>query len=140
MTTNEPVRPARRFPRRTDRRAPDRLPNIDMRTREGKLYRRAFKAALEEFPGVPADRVAQVARLRLLAAQEETAALAGKGSADAAIRVANVAVRAAKDLKDTVKGKPASGGDELAAYLAELADRQGADDVEAADDVEEAAS
>jgi hypothetical protein len=45
LLANEPVRPARRFPRRTDRLAANRLPHVDMRTREGQIYRRAFNAA-----------------------------------------------------------------------------------------------
>jgi carotenoid cleavage dioxygenase-like enzyme len=131
---SEPVRPARRvYPRRIHRVAPDRLPKTDMRTRRGRQYLEAYRAACVEFPGAPADRVAQIVRLRLLAEQQEGAALAGSGSTDAAIRCANVAARASRDLHVTANGKPESAGaSALHRYLAEIA--------EAADDVAENAA
>jgi hypothetical protein len=109
--------------------AADRVVGLDMRSHEGRTYRRAFAAALDEFPGVEPSRIAQVVRLRMLAAQGEADALAGRGTADAAIRLANVATRASHVLHLAVKGSPvASGAKALSDYLAELAD---GDDVEA---------
>jgi hypothetical protein len=127
---SEHVRPARRvYPRRIHRVAPDRLPETDMRTRRGRQYLAAYRAALEEFPAADPARIAQIVRLRLLAEQEEGAALAGKGSADAAVRIANVATRAARDLMLTTKGNGKSdGSNALADYLAARA--QEADDAE----------
>jgi hypothetical protein len=120
ILANEPARPARRFPRRTERSAPNRLPGIDMRTRAGKLYRHAFNAALLEFPGVDLTVIAQLARLRLLAEQEEIAALAGRGSAIVAARIGNVALRLSRDIAS--RGKPeAAGSSALQDYLASIA-------------------
>jgi hypothetical protein len=105
--------------------AADRVVGLDMRSHEGRAYRRFFQAALEEFPGCEPSRIAQVVRLRLLAAQGEAAALSGRGSADGAIRLANVATRAAHALHLTAKGSPvASGANALSDYLASLADQQ----------------
>jgi hypothetical protein len=57
--------------------------------------------------------------LRLLAEKAEAAALCGGGSGDAAIRAANVATRASRDLMLTTKGsKSSDGSNALADYLA----------------------
>jgi hypothetical protein len=128
---NAPVRLARRFPRRTDRQGPDRLPHVDMRTRQGQRYRAAFKAALEEFPGAPGERIAEVCRLRAIAAAAQLACLNGSGSPDNAIRCANVAHRAARDLMLTRKGNGKSdGSNALSAYLAERAAAEAIDPIE----------
>jgi hypothetical protein len=127
LLANDPVRPVRRFPRRTDRIGPDRITDLDMRTREGQRYRKAFHAAAGEFPGADPARVAQIARLRLIAEREEIAALAGRVSANDAVRAANTVARFERDLHLTTKSKPASGAMDLASYLAELNDQ----DVEA---------
>jgi hypothetical protein len=122
--------PRRRRPRGRIQ-SPDRVLGLDMRTHEGRKYRQAFRAALEEFPGCEPSRVAQVVRLRLLAAQGEAAALSGRGTADSAIRLANVATRAAHALHLTAKGSPvASGAKALSDYLASLADESDTADVE----------
>jgi hypothetical protein len=112
--------------------APDRITGLDMRSHEGRRYRQAFAAALEEFPGVNPSQVAQVVRLRLLAAQGEAAALSGRGSSDAAIRLANVATRAAHALHVTAKGRQPDGSSALSAYLASIRD----DDADEDDNVE----
>ena len=98
LLANEPVRPARRFPRRTDRLAANRLPHVDMRTREGQIYRRAFNAALLEFPSADPTVIAKLARMRLLAEREEIAALSGRGSSSVAARIGDVAIRLARDI------------------------------------------
>jgi hypothetical protein len=129
LLANEPVRPSRRFPRRTDRIGPDRLTNLDMRSREGQRYRKAFHAASSEFPGADPARVAQIARLRLLAEREETDALAGRVKANDAVRAANIVARFERDLHLTTKSKPAaSGAQTLSDYLATLADQQEVED------------
>jgi hypothetical protein len=121
--------PRRRRPRGRIQ-SPDRVLGLDMRSHEGRQYRQAFRAALEEFPGCEPSRVAQVVRLRLLAAQGEAAALSGRGTADAAIRLANVAVRAAHAVHLASKGSPvASGANALADYLAGLAEAEAAEAV-----------
>lgn len=79
-------------------RRPDRLVGIDMRTRIGREYAQAFLVAFREFPGAPADRVGEVARLRVLASLAQQAALVGSGSTDAALRATAAADRCAKDL------------------------------------------
>jgi hypothetical protein len=135
LLANEPVRPARTHARRIVRRAPNRLPNVDMRTRQGKLYRHAFETALEQFPGAPAEQIAQIARLRLLAEQEKIAALSGRGSATVAARISNVAIRAAAALTAAAKSKPTDGRNALAEYLASRQDA----DVELEADAEESA-
>jgi hypothetical protein len=127
--------PRRRRPRGRIQ-SPDRVLGLDMRTHEGRQYRRAFRAALEEFPGCEASRIAQVVRLRLLAAQGEADALRGRGTADAAIRLANVAVRAAHALHVTAKGKQPDGSSALLAYLAELNASQRDEDADEDDTVE----
>jgi hypothetical protein len=105
--------------------SPDRIVGMDMRSHEGRKYRQAFAAALDEFPGCEPSRIAQVVRLRLLAAQGEAAALSGRGTADAAIRLANVAVRAAHAVHLASKGSPvASGANALADYLATLGEAE----------------
>jgi hypothetical protein len=135
LLANESARLARRFPRRTERSSPDRLPHVDMRTRAGKLYRHAFNAALLEFPGVDLSVIAQLARLRLLAEQEEIAALAGRGSAMVAARIGNVALRLSRDISS--RGKPeATGQNVLQNYLAGLNAQQEAEDVEAEEQAE----
>jgi hypothetical protein len=112
--------------------SPNRVLVLDMRSHEGRQYRAAFRAALDEFPGVDHSRIAQVVRLRLLAARGESDALSGKGTADAAIRLANVATRAAHAVHLTAKGSPvASGATALADYLAGLNATE-ADDAEVA--------
>jgi hypothetical protein len=98
ILANAPARLARRFPRRTDRIAANRLPHVDMRTREGQIYRRAFNAALLEFPSADPTVIAKLARLRLLAEQEEISALAGRGSTTVAARIGDVATRLARDI------------------------------------------
>jgi hypothetical protein len=109
--------------------AADRVVGLDMRSHEGRTYRRAFAAALDEFPGCEPSRIAQVVRLRLLAAQGEAAALSGRGTADAAIRLANVAVRAAHAVHLTAKGSPVtSGANALADYLSTLAEAEAEDE------------
>jgi hypothetical protein len=110
LLANEPVRPARRFPRRTDRIAPDRLPSTDMRTREGQIYRRAFNAALEEFPSADPTVIAKLARMRLLAEREEIEALAGRGSATVAARIGNVALRLSREIASRGKPEEVEGG------------------------------
>jgi hypothetical protein len=92
------ARPARRFPRRVDRIAANRIPGLDMRTREGRVYRRAFNAALEEFPSADPTVIAKLARMRLLAEREEIAALSGRGSSSVAARIGDVAIRLARDI------------------------------------------
>ena len=73
--------------------------------------------------------------MRLLAEQEEVKALTGRGgSADGAIRIANVVARFERDLHLTTKGKPRSGGADLQSYLAELAQRDEDADADVADD------
>jgi hypothetical protein len=130
LLANDPVRPLRRFPRRTDRIAPDRLGHVDMRTRQGKVYRHAFNAALLEFPGVDLTVIAQLARLRLLAEQEEIAALDGRGSAIVAARIGNVALRLSRDIAS--RGKPeAAGSSALQDYLASIAQDEVEPDVDA---------
>jgi hypothetical protein len=132
LLANDPVRPVRRFPRRTDRIGPDRLTNLDMRSREGKRYRQAFHAASSEFPGADPARVAQIARLRLLAEREETDALAGRVKANDAVRAANIVARFERDLHLSSKGKPAaSGAQTLSDYLATL--HQDEDETEVAE-------
>lgn len=98
ILANDPVRPARRFPRRTDRHGPDRLTGVDMRTRLGKVYSSAFIAALRDFPGADPAKVAEVARLRSIAALAQSAALTGSGSTAAALRATASAERARRDL------------------------------------------
>jgi hypothetical protein len=120
LLANDPVRPVRRFPRRTDRVGPDRLTNVDMRSREGQRYRQAFHTASSEFPGAEPARVAQIARLRLLAEREETDALAGRVKPSDAVRAANIVARFERDLHLSSKGKPASGAQTLSDYLATL--------------------
>jgi hypothetical protein len=128
---SEPVRPSRRvYPRRIHRVGPNRLPETDMRTRRGRQYLAAYRAALVEFDGADPSRVAQIVRLRLLAEQQEGAALAGAGTADGAIRLANVAVRASRDLHLTTRGKQPDGSSALSAYLAELNARDAEDEAE----------
>jgi hypothetical protein len=105
--------------------AADRIVGLDMRSHQGRTYRQGFRAALMEFPGCEPSRIAQVVRLRMLAAQAEASALSGRGTADAAIRLANVAVRAANVMHLTAKGSPvASGANALADYLATLAESE----------------
>jgi hypothetical protein len=115
LLANEPVRPARRFPRRTDRIAANRLPHVDMRTREGQEYRRTFNAALLEFPGVDLAVIAKLARIRLLAEREEVEALAGRGSATVAARIGNVALRLSRDIAS--RGKPEAAAEEVEGAL-----------------------
>jgi hypothetical protein len=79
-------------------RKPDRLTGIDGRSRIGREFKRAFLAASREFPAAPADRVAELARLRAIASQAQQAALTGAGSADAALRATSAADRCARDL------------------------------------------
>lgn len=52
-------------------------------------------------------------------------ALTGNGNASEAVRAANVAARAACDLKETVKGKPAATGQDLATILSGVSWRSG---------------
>jgi uncharacterized membrane protein len=89
-----------------------------------------LQGRVEEFPGAPAERVAEVARLRAIAALAQEACLTGNGTADAAIRAANVATRAARDLHAITKasGKSSDGANALADYLAERAAQQEAED------------
>jgi hypothetical protein len=53
----------------------------------------------------------------MLAESLQSDALTGNGSASEAVRAANVAARAARDLKETVKGKPAAARQDLATIL-----------------------
>jgi hypothetical protein len=130
---SEHVRPARRvYPRRIHRVAPDRLPETDMRTRRGRKYLAAYRAALEEFPGAPGERIAEICRLRAIAEMAQQACLNGSGSPDNAIRCANVAHRAARDLMLTTKGsKSSDGSNALQAYLAARAQEADAAELEA---------
>ena len=79
-------------------RKPERLTGCDMRTRAGRQSKSAFAAAVAEFPAAPAERVAELARLRSIAAMASAAALVGSGSTDAALRAASAAARCARDL------------------------------------------
>jgi hypothetical protein len=76
----------------------DRLVGCDMRSRIGKSYTSAFIASLREFPDADAAKVAEVARLRTIAALAQQAALTGSGTADAALRATSAADRCARDL------------------------------------------
>jgi hypothetical protein len=122
---SEPVRAPRR---RVHQLRDDRLHGLDMRTQRGRQYLAAFRAACQEFPGADPSRVAQIVRLRLLAEREETDALAGRVSVNDAVRAANTVARFERDLHLTTKGKPAPGTQDLAAYLAELANREADDE------------
>jgi hypothetical protein len=99
----EEMKPRRPYISRTKLSSPDRLPGVDGRTRPGRQYRAAFHAALAEFAGAPAERVAEICRLRAIAALAQSAALSGAGTADAAIRTANAAARAGRDLQLTLR-------------------------------------
>jgi hypothetical protein len=94
----EPVRSRRVYPRRIHRVAANRLTGVDMRSRVGKAYTSAFICAVREFPAAPADRVAEVARLRAIATLAQQAALVGTGGTDAALRATAAADRCARDL------------------------------------------
>jgi hypothetical protein len=105
--------------------AADRIVGLDMRSHQGRTYRQGFRAALMEFPGCEPSRIAQVVRLRMLAAQAEASALSGRGTAESAVRLANTATRSAQALHLTAKGNPvASGAKVLADYLAGLAEAE----------------
>jgi hypothetical protein len=79
-------------------RAPNRLHGCDMRTRVAREYKHAFSVASAQFPDAPSERVAELARLRSIAAMASSAALVGSGSTDAALRAASAAARCARDL------------------------------------------
>jgi hypothetical protein len=81
-----------------------------MRSRVGRAYTAAFIGALQEFPGVAPDRIAEVVRLRTLATLSQEACLTGRGSADEALKAANVAARAGRDLRLAMNAKPADVG------------------------------
>jgi hypothetical protein len=116
-----PKRPWRERRARGLLRSPDRLVGIDMRSRIGREYKSAFRTASEEFPDAPADRVAEVARLRSIAALAEEAAITGRGTTDNSIRCANLAIRAARDLAMAAKGNKPDGAVALQSYLASVA-------------------
>jgi hypothetical protein len=127
VSTVEAARPRRR-PRAYVPRAAmlgdDRLPGADMRSRQGRQYRKAFEAASAEFRGADSGRIAEVVRLRLLSEAIQAAALAGKADADSAIRAANVAARFARDLHMVTKGKPGGGAEDPRDYLRAIADQE----------------
>jgi hypothetical protein len=79
-------------------RKPDRLTGVDMRTRVGRAFSAAFISAVREFPGADPAKVAEVARLRSIAALAQSAALTGSGSTAAALRATASAERARRDL------------------------------------------
>jgi hypothetical protein len=130
MTTMaEPVRAPRR---RADLIRDDRLPSIDMRTRTGKRFSTILASIRAEFgDDVDPIRAGEVARLRMLGEAAQRDALVGKVSVDRVVRISNLIVRAERQMASVGRAKPGPAGQDLHAYLAELAARDAdAEDVE----------
>jgi hypothetical protein len=122
--------------RRGDLIRDDRLSSIDMRSRAGKRFSQILAAVRSEFGDADPIRLAEVARLRMIAEGAQQAALAGKLPLDRLVRISNLVVRSERQLTAVGKGKPVSGGADLASYLAGLSDQEDETEVDAAESVE----
>jgi hypothetical protein len=122
--------------RRGDLIRDDRLSSIDMRTRIGRRFATLLDAVKSEFGDADPARLAEVVRLRMISENAQRDCLAGQVPLDRLVRVQNLLIRAERQLTSVSRGKPAAGGVDLASYLAEIADRDDADDVEVDAEVE----
>ena len=96
---NEAVRPARRFPRRTDRTSPDRLANLDQRTRLAKRFAAILAAIKAEYgDAVDPVKAAELARLKMISESVQGAFLAGNANVDRVVQVSNMILRAERQL------------------------------------------
>src|ERR1700722_18746078 len=95
MTTmaSEPTRRSRRVVVK-----PSRLGRVDMRSRAGKAFANALAAARAEFGDGEPHRVAEIARLRLIAERAQIDHLAGKVTLDRVVRAGNMLVRCERQL------------------------------------------
>jgi hypothetical protein len=114
-------------PRQRSRRLPirdDRLPNAaDMRTRSARRFTTIIAAVRREFGNdADAQRVGELARLRMINEDVQAKYLAGKANEDAVVRVANLVARKERELALTCRAKSsASAGHLTFADLASLA-------------------
>jgi hypothetical protein len=115
----EHVRPRRR---RADLIRDDRLSSIDMRTRTGKRFATILTAVRAEFGDADPIRAGEVARLRMISEAAQRDCLAGKVPLDRLVRVQNLLIRAERQLTAVGRGKPSHAGQDLHAYLAEIAE------------------
>jgi hypothetical protein len=108
--------------RRGDLIRDDRLPSIDMRTRQGRRFAAILAAVRSEFGDADPIRLAEVARLRMIAEGAQRDALAGKLSLDRLVRISNLVVRSERQLTAVGRGKPSPAGQDLRDFLSELSD------------------
>jgi hypothetical protein len=108
--------------RRGDLIRDDRLSSVDMRTRVGRRFAEILAAVRSEFGDADPIRLAEVVRLRMISEAAQRDCLAGKVPLDRLVRVQNLLIRAERQLTAVGRGKPSHAGQDLHAYLAEIAE------------------